>query len=142
MPWTYEKPLPTPRNALAAATGNAPAPQSGSRIYAIGGSDAATNNVFATVEAYDTSTQSWSPIAKMNTAREAHAAAWGPDGLHALGGTDGSGTILATHEIYNPATNAWSPAPSMPTARSPGPPSTAELAGSREPDRPSPRRNS
>jgi hypothetical protein len=120
MPWTSEKPLPTPRSGLAAATYNAPAPQSGSRIYAIGGANAAANSVFATVEAYDTSTKSWSstpPINPMPTARWRLAAAPGTDGLHALGGADANSTILATHEIYDPATNLWSPAKSMPTAR-------------------------
>jgi hypothetical protein len=119
-PWKYVNPLPTPRSQLAAATYNAPAPQSGVWIYAIGGADTATNSVFATVEAYDTATNSWSstpPINPMHTARWRLAAASGPDGLHALGGADASGTVLATHEIYDPATNVWSPAKSMPTAR-------------------------
>ena len=123
MSWTYEQLLPTPRSLLAAATCDAPAPQSGSWIYAIGGYDDATNSVFATVEAYDTSTKSWStptlnPINPMLTARFRLAAASGSDGLHALGGVDASSTILATHEIYDPATNHWSPAKTtMPTAR-------------------------
>src|SRR5271163_1221057 len=119
MSWTFVKSLNQPRSGLAAATYNAPAPQSGSRIYAIGGADA-SDSVVATVEAYDTSTNSWSTsINPMHTARWRLAAASGPDGLHALGGADASGTILATHEIYDPATNLWSsPAKAtMPTAR-------------------------
>jgi hypothetical protein len=121
-PWKFVNPLPTPRSWLAAATCNAPAPQSGSWIYAIGGGiDSATNSVSRTVEAYDTSTKSWStppPIQPMLTARIALAAASGSDGLHALGGVDASLTaVLATHEIYDPATNAWSPARVMLTAR-------------------------
>jgi hypothetical protein len=124
MLWTYEESLNQPRAGLAAATYNAPAPQSGSRIYAIGGMYAIGGaettgpvTVFATVEAYDTSTKSWSPIKTLNTARGGLAAASGPDGLHALGGVDASGAFLTTHEIYDPATGQWSPAPSMPTAR-------------------------
>lgn len=123
MSWKYVKSLPTPRSLLAAATCDAPAPQSGVWIYAIGGYDDATNRVFATVEAYDTSTNSWSNppplvLAPMLTARFRLAAASGPDGLHALGGVDASLTILKTHEIYDPATNHWSPAKTtMPTAR-------------------------
>lgn len=121
-PWKYVHPLSVPRLGLAAVTAAAPAPQSGSRIYAIGGADfaPAAISVLATVEAYDTSTNSWSntpPIQPMHNARLTLAAASGPDGLHALGGMDASHTILTTHEIYEPATNAWSPAPSMPTAR-------------------------
>jgi hypothetical protein len=121
MSWTFVQGLPTARSLLAAATCAAPAPQSGVWIYAIGGYDDATNSVFATVEAYDTSTKSWytpPPIKPMLNARARLAAASGSDGLHALGGVDASGTILATHEIYDPATNGWSPAKTtMPTAR-------------------------
>jgi len=124
MSWTYEESLNQPRAGLAAATFDAPAPQSGSRIYAIGGiygiGGAGTTDpvtVFATVEAYDTSTKSWWPINPLHTARGGLAAASGPDGLHALGGVDASGTFLTTHEIYDPATGQWSPAQSMPTTR-------------------------
>lgn len=123
MSWTFVQDLPTARSQLAAATCAAPAPQSGVWIYAIGGMDA-SGSVVKTVEAYDTSTPSWStppPIQPMLTARARLAAASGPDGLHALGGVDASGAILKTHEIYDPAMNGWSSAntanTTMPTAR-------------------------
>jgi hypothetical protein len=121
MPWTYEESLPTPRHWLAAATCDAPAPQSGSWIYAIGGSIDSQTLAGTTVEAYNTSTKSWfktPPLKPMLTARTLLAAASGSDGLHALGGTDASlRTVLATHEIYDPATGGWSPARVMLTAR-------------------------
>jgi Kelch motif len=122
MPWAYKPSLATPRFGLAAATFDAPAPQSGSRIYAIGGGDLSGNAILASVETYDTSTpeENWLPINPMHTARAGLAAASGSDGLHALGGINPfiTGGILATHEIYDPATAQWlPPAPSMPTPR-------------------------
>jgi hypothetical protein len=122
MPWAYKPSLATPRFGLAAATFDAPAPQSGSRIYAIGGGDLSGGNaILASVETYDTSTpkENWLPINPMHTARAGLAAASGSDGLHALGGINPfiTGGILATHEIYDPATGQWSPALNMPTPR-------------------------
>jgi hypothetical protein len=43
MPWTVEPPLTDPRYFLAAATCNAPAPGSGSGVYAIGGVDTSSS---------------------------------------------------------------------------------------------------
>ena len=115
MPWTNEQPLADPRWGLAAATSDAPAPASGSRIYAIGGVDVSSARL-ATAAAYDTSAHNWSPIAPMPTARQMLAATSGPGRVHALGGV-GAGGVLAAHEIYDPAKDAWSAAQSMPTAR-------------------------
>jgi hypothetical protein len=116
MPWAYQPSLPVPRVQFAAATFDAPAPESGSWIYAIGGSGDVDGTPVATVEAYDTSAKHWSPINPMHTARRGLAAAAGPDGLHALAGLDPQ-TNTATHEIYDPATGQWSPANPLPTAR-------------------------
>jgi Kelch motif len=52
MPWTNEPPLGLARVGLASATCDAPVPESGYRIYAIGGYDGVS--VVPTVEAYDT----------------------------------------------------------------------------------------
>src|SRR5271169_2156284 len=81
MSWTFVQGLSTARSLLAAATCDGPAPQSGVWVYAIGGMDA-SGSVVKTVEAYDTSTKSWStppPIKPMLTARARLAAASGPD---------------------------------------------------------------
>ena len=68
MPWAYKPSLATPRFGLAAATFDAPAPQSGSRIYAIGGGDLSGNAILASVETYETSTpeENWLPINPMH----------------------------------------------------------------------------
>lgn len=115
MPWQAEPALPEPRAWLAAATGDAPAPGSGTWIYAIGGSTYSADADPAVV-AYDTQAQSWSPVAAMPTARNGLAAASTPGRIHALGGWNDT-SLLAAHEVYQPATNAWSAAAPMPTAR-------------------------
>lgn len=115
MPWTNEPPLAVPQFDLAATTGDAPAPGSGSRIYAIGGGGG--GHEVATVAAYDTQAKSWSAVTAMPTPRSALAAAATPGRVHALGGIGLAYDVLATHEIYQPATNAWSTAAPLPTAR-------------------------
>jgi N-acetylneuraminic acid mutarotase len=107
MPWAEKTALPLPRNALAAATSDAPAPNSGSWIYAIGGASGEEG----TVVAYNTQEPGWSPVATLidNVWGEA-AATSGPGGLHVVGGIsliDDFATVLATHQIYNTAANEW-----------------------------------
>ena len=85
------------------------------RIYAIGGFDSTSN---ATVEAYDTTTNVWTTVAPMPTARYGLAAATGPDGrIYAIGGVDGGSNILATVEAYDTTTNVWTAVAPMPTPR-------------------------
>jgi Kelch motif len=57
MPWTEASPLKDPRWALAAVDCAAPSPESGFRVYAIGGGHEVVHSAVATVEAYDPSTQ-------------------------------------------------------------------------------------
>jgi N-acetylneuraminic acid mutarotase len=117
MPWTSEPPLNSPRWFLVAATGNAPAPASGSRIYAVAGSDTAGNMV-GTVEAYDPAQKTWSTTASLpNPLRQYCAAASSGGQLHILGGYDDSYTPLATHDVFDPATNTWASKAPLPTAR-------------------------
>jgi Kelch motif len=117
MSWIPEPPLPGPRAMFAVATGAAPAPGSGTRIYAIGGADS-SGNPTPTI-AYDTQAHSWSPVADMPTPRGCLATASTPGRVHALAGFTGTGTLyVATHEIYEPATDIWSTARPVPTARS------------------------
>jgi N-acetylneuraminic acid mutarotase len=115
MPWTAEPSLTHPRAMLAAATCDAPAPGSGSRIYAIGGTDGNTD--VATVEVYDTAQKTWSTTTSMPTPRHGLAAASSPGRLHALGGWQITAAPLTAHEVYEPANNAWSQAAPLPTAR-------------------------
>lgn len=122
MPWLIDPPPPlsAPRWGSAAALCEAPAPQSGKWIHAIGGYGPA--GLVATVETYDPlEGNAWSPVQDMPTVRSSLAATSTAGLLHALGGVAPAFFApgykdLPTHEIYDPA-SGWFPAPPMPTAR-------------------------
>jgi hypothetical protein len=118
MPWIEEPPLPAARAWFAAAISDAPAPASGTWIYAIGGSTYSAD-ADPTVVAYDTQARSWWPVAALPTPRFGLAAASTPGRVHALGGSNAT-SVLEAHEIYEPATNAWSAAAPLPSARDDG----------------------
>ncbi|GEM_PF-3983139 len=84
--WATVTALPSPRFSSAAVTGH------DGRIYVMGGTDIRnSNSPQATVDAYTTSSNSWSGVAPMPTARGALAAATGPDGrIFAIGGRTSS----------------------------------------------------
>jgi N-acetylneuraminic acid mutarotase len=131
MPWTAAPPMTHPRWFLAAATANAPAPGSGTSVYAIGGyygTNAPANEALvSTVEAYDTAKRTWSTTAPIpSPLRQGFGAASVAGRLHIVGGFDASYTALATHDVYDPATNSWSSLAPLPTARA----SLAAVTGS------------
>ena len=117
MSWTQEPPLNHARFRPMAAVCNAPAPGSGTRIYAVGGYDSTAAGISRVVEAYDTTQKTWSTTAPMLSPRSGFAAVSVGGKLHALGGFDDSYTQLATHEVYDPTTNEWSSLAPLPTAR-------------------------
>ena len=103
--WATLTSLTTARGRLAAAS-------SGGKIYALGGDGGGGD--LTTAEAYTPSTNAWSPVASMPTARTFIAAATGADGrIYTLGGSP----ALATVEVYTPSTNAWVTGPSMAVGR-------------------------
>jgi N-acetylneuraminic acid mutarotase len=111
--WTTEASMPGgPREDLLAATGP------DGRIYAIGGDSG--NNCPATgvVEAYDTSTNTWTTLASMpGGGRTNLAGAVGPDGrIYAIGGVTCTG-YLNRVEGFNPSSNTWTTGQPMPTTR-------------------------
>lgn len=111
--WATVASMPTARDSLAAVGG------SDGRIYAIGGfnGNGNGNTVLNTVEAYTSSSNSWSTVASMPTARYGLAAVAGADDrIYAIGGYNGN-TFLHTVEAYTPSSNSWSAVASMPTAR-------------------------
>src|SRR5439155_16887117 len=89
--------------------------------YVFGGLDGA-GNVLNSVECYNPSTNIWTVVAPMPTARWGAPAVMGPSNrLFVLGGSLGSDTVgPATNvvESYNPVSNTWSTQVPMPTARS------------------------
>jgi N-acetylneuraminic acid mutarotase len=120
MPWSQAPSLNYPHFNLAAATANAPAPGSGSAIYAIGGNggSSVTSTPGSTVEVYDTATKTWSLTASIpSPLRTGSAAASVAGKLHLLGGFDPSSTPLANHDVFDPATGTWSSLAPLLTAR-------------------------
>lgn len=77
-------------------------------LYAIGG--LVGNTSLATVERFDTRTQTWQAMANLNTPRSEHAAAVGPDGrIYVIGGYNSPfGTApLSSVEVFNPPTSIY-----------------------------------
>src|SRR6476619_1640916 len=71
--WQFKAHLSVPREDAAAATG-----QDG-RIYVFGGDNTVPSVTYSTAEAYDPTTNSWSPIADMPDARRNQTAVAAPD---------------------------------------------------------------
>src|SRR5207302_8323884 len=81
-----------------------------------------TNSWLASAEIYDPTSESWSTVGSLATARDGHTATLLGNGeVLAAGGqvgyTSTQRTLTATAEIYNPATSGWSAAGSLPSAR-------------------------
>ncbi|MEU9705299.1 kelch repeat-containing protein [Streptomyces sp. NPDC047981] len=118
--WSTVASLSVPRYNTAATAAPCPVGQTGTCVYAMGGSTSGGNT--ASVEAYNPVTNAWSPVASLPLARAGLAAAAStcPGGqrgtcVYAVGGT--SGGPVGTVESYNPAANVWTPVASLPTPR-------------------------
>lgn len=96
-------PMPTARSQFATAV-------VGSAIYALGGGDVASP--LQIVEAYDTTTNTWSTKAPMPTGRTFFAAAAAGGTIYAFG--DPGGSV----DAYNTSTDTWSSKAPMPHPRS------------------------
>jgi N-acetylneuraminic acid mutarotase len=108
--------------AMPVARGGATAQAIGSKIYVIGGMNAAGDSLDS-VSVFDTSTSSWGTAASMATRRDNPASAVFGGKLYVFGGRtrNADGTVpvnnLSTVEMYDPATNTWTFKASMPTGR-------------------------
>ena len=114
--WTTEAPMPGgPREDLVAATGP------DGRIYAIGGDAGSCGSETSRVEAYDTSTNTWTTLASMpGGGRTNLAGAVGPDGrVYAIGGATNfcASSFTSCVEGFNPSSDTWTTGQSMPTTR-------------------------
>jgi N-acetylneuraminic acid mutarotase len=112
--WTALAPMPTAREHLAAALVD-------TLIYVVGGR---SNEGFGlenrrTLEAYDPSTDSWTTLASMPTARGGLTAAAAGGRLYVFGGEafgEFTGVFSETEE-YDPATGSWRSVAAMPLPR-------------------------
>ena len=86
------------------------------KIYVVGGRDAQRQDL-SSVEVYEPSSDTWTLVAPMGTARKQHGVAVLGGKLYAVGGhTDAGGDTNAV-EAYYPATNTWSAAAPMSSLR-------------------------
>jgi N-acetylneuraminic acid mutarotase len=112
--WTHKANMQTVRYAPAAAALNG-------QVYAMGGYTSTSGLpyvVFASVEAYDPSADSWTNKASMSQARFAFQAVTLNGKIYAIGGNVSSdGTSTSAAEMYDPVLDLWSRVADMPTGR-------------------------
>jgi hypothetical protein len=104
--------MPTRRLGVAAAGVNG-------LLYVVGGSSESRTDLatyFATVEAFDPTTNTWAAKAPMPTAREHLAVAVVNGVLYAMGGMPAYSQTTNAVEAYDPVTNRWTTKAPMPTA--------------------------
>ncbi|MFF9018457.1 Kelch repeat-containing protein [Streptomyces sp. NPDC014870] len=118
--WSTVAALSVARYNTAATAAPCPAGQTGTCVYAVGGTTSGGNT--ASVESYNPVTNAWSPVASLPLARGGLGAAAStcPRGqtgtcVYAVGGN--AGGPVGTVESYNPATNVWTPVAALPTPR-------------------------
>jgi N-acetylneuraminic acid mutarotase len=118
MTWSAVGSLNIPRRGLAVATAPATSPQTGSRLYAVGGDGGTANpaSIFQ-VEAYDPSANTWAVLAAALPLPRTNLAAAATAGkLHVIGGATPAASNA--HNVYTPATGAWTGGAVLLTARS------------------------
>jgi N-acetylneuraminic acid mutarotase len=98
--WTEMAPMLTPRSDIGVAVVDG-------KIYAIGGDDVGTN------EMYDPVNNNWNTKASMPTPRSSFGTTVYQNKIYCLGGT---GNVTG-NEVYDPAANTWETKAPLPTAR-------------------------
>jgi N-acetylneuraminic acid mutarotase len=111
--WTAKSPMHTARGGLGVAVVN-------DKIYAIGGSNNATQ--LGVTEEYNPVTDTWTTKASMPTPRSGFAVAVYQNKIYCIGGTTGDSDnfvsgLTGVTEVYDPATDTWTTKASMPTPR-------------------------
>jgi len=110
----------SPTGNLATARNNHTATSlpDGRVLVAAGGGISSGNNLVASAEVYDPSSQSWSPTGSLVTARINHTATRLQDGkVLVAGGSDSSAFGSARAEQYDPASGTWMTTGSLITGR-------------------------
>ena len=113
--WGTRAPLPEANSELSVA-------ELGGKIYAIGGYPSSRSSV-ATVQVYDTATDTWKLTTPLPVPLNHTMAASAHGKLYLIGGqptADGDGPFVNTVYEYDPANATWTTRAPMPTARSSG----------------------
>jgi N-acetylneuraminic acid mutarotase len=110
--WSPSRRLPQPRFGAGAAS-------LGGLLYVAGGATVAdgTEQVTASMIAYNPRTRTWRTTAPMPTARVFLRLVTAGRHLYAIGGESIDGEILTTVERYEPRSNTWRPVASMNDSR-------------------------
>ncbi|XP_060879022.1 ring canal kelch homolog isoform X1 [Metopolophium dirhodum] len=85
-------------------------------LYAVGGSNNDSMQL-KSVECYDPSLDTWTPVAEMSTCRSDVSVGGMDDVLYAIGGKNGD-RCLSSVEAYEPSTGVWTSIANMHVARS------------------------
>lgn len=107
--WVALAGLPTARAGLAVTTYE-------NQIYAIAGE--AADGVTGAVERYDTTTNTWQPLAAKPSAVTDVAAVVIGGRIYVPGGRDAAGGVTAGLEVYDPRTDTWETRAPLPQALS------------------------
>jgi hypothetical protein len=94
--WHQKRPLPLERSGLACAAIS-------NRVFAIGGHRYQPRTIYARVERYNITTDSWSIVESLNVARVYAGAVTMNDHIYVIGGLGRNGAPLATLEEYTTA---------------------------------------
>ena len=113
--WTQVASMGTARVSPGAASAPCYGNPSATCLYAIGGENSSLTP-YSSVEMYNPSTNGWTTVASLGTARSDFGAASGPcEGntsatcIYAIGGLVQNGDVTGSMEMYNPSANTWSP---------------------------------
>lgn len=111
--WVTKTAMPTKRDKLTSSVVD-------NKIYCIGG-DAFKTSTTATIsginECYDPSTDTWSSMANMPTARDNLTSSVVDNKIYCIGGQPSSSNSRKINECYDPFTDTWTTKTSMPTSR-------------------------
>jgi N-acetylneuraminic acid mutarotase len=108
--WTTRNPYPgTARDHIGIAS-------MGNFLYLVGGVAQWPSPSVATVQRYDSTTDSWTAVAPLPVARGAMAVAALNGRIYAAGGLV-DGAAVSDFTVYDPATDTWQTLPAMPTPR-------------------------
>ena len=114
--WTVKAPMPSPRKSLSLGVVN-------DILYAVGGICCGCceleGKILRTVEAYDPTTNTWTPKAPLPAPRAGFAVGVANQVLYAVGGfkgggAEGSGIAISVVETYDPTRNVWTTKTSLP----------------------------
>lgn len=116
--WSPAGSLAAPRSShTATALGDEISGTSDRRVLVAGGAGQG-GTPLASAELYNPTTNTWTAVASLSTARSSHTATVLPDGGVLVAGGSGAGGKLASSELFDPSAGGWAATGSLAAARS------------------------